>query len=82
MARKNRLKMCNTKFRVLHGIGIALLALLVIIANTAGNLAGGLLNTYVGSGKPSISTPADKADWDADYYEVQYEQRVRPIVQK
>ena len=67
-----KLKMSNTKYRVLHGIGIALLALVVALANVAGTVASGLLNSYVSTGKSSIVTPADKADWDGAYYDVKY----------
>lgn len=65
-------KMSNTAYRVLHGIGITLLVLVMALANVAGTVASGLLNSYVGTGKSSIVTPADKADWDGTFYDVKY----------
>lgn len=65
-------RMSNKKYRVLHGIGIVLLALLVGVANIAGDLASGLLNSYVSTGKSSVQNPAETVDWDTDYYDVRY----------
>ena len=72
MATKNKLKMSNKMFRVLHGIGIVLLVLVIAIANAIGSLASGLLNTYVSKGTTSVVTPSGSADVDGTYYEVQY----------
>ncbi len=72
MAKRNRLKMSNKAFRVLHGIGIFLLALVIVWANAVGSLASGLLNSYVSKGSTSVVVPSDKADWDGAYYDVQY----------
>ena len=72
MAKKNKLKMSNKAFRVLHGIGIFLLVLVIAIANAVGSLGKGLLNSYVSKGTTSVVVPSDKASWDGAYYDVQY----------
>ena len=72
MATKTKLKMSNKKFRVLHGIGIFFLLLFTLILVAVGTLAGSILDTNFGRGATSIVTPADKSDWDANYYETAY----------
>lgn len=55
---------------------VPILALLLIIAmllNVAGTLMSATLDTYVGKGEKYISTPADKKGWNADYYQVMYD---------
>ena len=72
MAKKNRLKMSNKAFRVLHGIGIFLLVLVIAIASAMGNLMDGFLNSYVSRGTTTAVNPSERAGWDASYYDVQY----------
>lgn len=63
-----KLKMSNTKFRVLLIIPMVILALVAILVTAAGTLLGSTLDTYLGKGKTYVETPSDKTSWDSNYY--------------
>lgn len=69
-----KLKMSNTKFRVLLIIPMVILALVAILVTVAGNLLGSTLDTYLGKGETYVETPSDKTAWDSNYYDVQVAQ--------
>lgn len=69
-----KLKMSNTKFRVLLIIPMVILALVAILVTVAGNLLGSTLDTYLGRGETYVETPSDKTSWDSSYYDVQVTQ--------
>lgn len=69
-----KLKMSNTKFRVLLIIPMVILALVAILVTAAGNLLGSTLDTYLGKGETYVETPSDKTSWDSNYYEPQVTQ--------
>lgn len=66
---KPKLKMSNTKFRVLLIIPMVILGLVAGALNVAGGVLGSTLDTYVGKGTPELKVPSDKADWDGAYYD-------------
>ena len=69
-----KLKMSNTKFRVLLIIPMVILALVAILVTAAGNLLGSTLDTYLGKGETYVETPSDKTSWDSNYYKPQVTQ--------
>ncbi len=66
---KPKLKMSNRKFRVLLIIPMVLLLVVGVALGLAGNIAKGLLETYVDGGTTTVNVPADKANWGGDYYD-------------
>ena len=68
-----KLKMSNTKFRVLIIIPMVVVALVAILV-TAANLLTSTLDTYLGKGETYVETPSDKTSWDSTYYDVQVAQ--------
>lgn len=69
-----KLKMSNTKFRVLLIIPMVIVALVAILVTVAGNLLDSTLDTYLGKGETYVETPSDKTTWDSNYYDVQVAQ--------
>ena len=69
-----KLKMSNTKCRVLRIIPRRIVALAASLATVAGNLLGSTLDTYLGKGETYVETPSDKTSWDSSYYDVQVTQ--------
>lgn len=69
-----KLKMSNTKFRVLLIIPMVIVALVAILVTVAGNLLGSTLDTYLGKGETYVETPSGKTAWDSNYYDVQVAQ--------
>ena len=69
-----KLKMSNTKFRVLIIIPMVVVALVAILVTAAANLLTSTLDTYLGKGETYVETPSDKTSWDSTYYDVQVAQ--------
>ena len=66
-----KLKMSNTKFKVLLIIPMVIVALVAILATMAGVTLGSTLDTFLGKGETYVETPNDKTAWDSSYYNVQ-----------
>lgn len=66
-----KLKMSNTKFKVLLIIPMVIVALVAILATMAGVTLGSTLYTFLGKGETYVETPNDKTAWDSSYYNVQ-----------
>lgn len=69
-----KLKMSNTKFRVLLIIPMVILMLVAVLVTAAGNLLGSTLDTYLGKGETYVETPNDRTTWDSNYYDPQITQ--------
>lgn len=70
VAKNDKLKMSNLKFRVLIIIPLALLVIVAVVLTAVGSILGSTLDTYLGKGDTVIEAPAESADWDATYYDV------------
>ncbi len=67
-----KLKMSNRKFRCILIPVLSVITLLAVILNLAASALSSTLDTYVGKGENYISAPADKKDWNAQYYDTFY----------
>lgn len=69
-AKAKKLKMSNTKFRVLLIIPMVIVALIAILVTFLSASFDGLLDRYLGRGKTHVQTQVERVDWDSNYYEI------------
>lgn len=69
---EKKLKMSNRTFRRILIPILSIVTVLALVINIACNVMASTLDTYVGAGEKYISTPNDKKDWDANYYETAF----------
>ena len=72
---QKKLKMSNRAFRRILIPSLSVLLVLLLILNAAASVMASTIDTYVGAGKKSISTPKDAQGMDANYYPVSYANR-------
>ncbi|MDN4479940.1 glycoside hydrolase family 3 C-terminal domain-containing protein [Demequina muriae] len=65
--------MSNKKYLSIWIPLVALVTLLVIVANAALVVAGGWVSSQLGSGTYTFTNSEESADWDTEYYESDYE---------
>lgn len=66
-----KLKMSNTKFKVLLIIPMVIIALVAILVTVVTDVLSTTLDTYVGAGETYVETPNDRTDWDSTYYDTE-----------
>ncbi|MGI6230589.1 MAG: hypothetical protein ACOYJL_06730 [Tractidigestivibacter sp.] len=66
-----KLKMSNTKFKVLLIIPMVIIALVAVLATVVTDVLSTTLDTYVGAGETYVETPDDRTDWDSTYYDTE-----------
>lgn len=69
---KKKLKMSNRKFRAILILIMSVVTVLAIVINVAASMLGSTLDTHVGKGATSISTPSSAQGMDANYYNKLY----------
>ena len=65
-------KMSNKTFRRIWIPVLSVLLVLLLIVNVAANLMSSTIDTYIGGGTKTISTPKDAQDLDANYYPIRF----------
>ncbi|MBR1781138.1 MAG: glycoside hydrolase family 3 C-terminal domain-containing protein [Oscillospiraceae bacterium] len=70
---KKKLKLSNRAFRRILIPILSVFLVLLLIVNAAASVMASTIDTYVGGGAKSISTPKDTQGMDADYYPVSFQ---------
>ena len=70
---QKKLKMSNKTFRKILIPILSIFLVLLLIVNAAASVLSSTIDTYVGAGEKSISTPKDAQGVDANYYPVSYQ---------